>query len=157
MVSWESNGQDGSSYGIYAKRYNSSGVAQGGEFKVNASTANTQLNASGQFAGQRLRGGVGILQRRRRRLWLVLLQRYDSSGAALGGETLINTTTAGDQRAPAIVELTGGGFVAVWEARMPLAPASSASASTPTAPSLAASSPSTPLPHSTRTRRQSRR
>ncbi len=33
VVVWESNEQDGSSFGIFAQRYNAAGVAQGPEFK----------------------------------------------------------------------------------------------------------------------------
>jgi hypothetical protein len=52
VVVWKSGAQDGSGYGIYAQRYNASGVAQGGEFLVNTTTANDQIstiamNASG--------------------------------------------------------------------------------------------------------------
>jgi hypothetical protein len=53
VVVWKSGTQDGSGYGIYAQRYNASGVAQGGEFLVNTTTANDQIspaiamNASG--------------------------------------------------------------------------------------------------------------
>ncbi|MEH2089637.1 beta strand repeat-containing protein [Nostoc sp.] len=42
VISWQSNLQDGSGYGIYAQRYSSTGVAQGGEFQVNTETANDQ-------------------------------------------------------------------------------------------------------------------
>ena len=42
VVTWTSDGQDGSSYGIYAQRYNASGVAQGAEFRVNTNTTNNQ-------------------------------------------------------------------------------------------------------------------
>ncbi len=36
VISWTSFNQDGSSYEIYAKSYNSVGIAQGGEFQVNS-------------------------------------------------------------------------------------------------------------------------
>ncbi|NOT16046.1 MAG: hypothetical protein HOP21_10865, partial [Methylotenera sp.] len=42
VVSWTSDGQDGSSGGIYAQRYNAAGQAQGAEFQVNTTTANGQ-------------------------------------------------------------------------------------------------------------------
>src|SRR5205085_11902955 len=35
VVTWSSNLQDGSSFGVYAQRYNAAGVAQGGEFRAN--------------------------------------------------------------------------------------------------------------------------
>ncbi|MCA9188798.1 MAG: DUF4347 domain-containing protein, partial [Planctomycetales bacterium] len=42
VVTWMSTGQDGSGYGMYAQRYNASGVAQGSEFRINQTTANDQ-------------------------------------------------------------------------------------------------------------------
>ena len=35
MVVWQSNRTDGSGLGIYARRYDAAGIAQGGEFLVN--------------------------------------------------------------------------------------------------------------------------
>src|SRR5664279_1543241 len=42
VIAWTSNAQDGSSYGIYAQRYNAAGTAQGSEFKVNTYTTSSQ-------------------------------------------------------------------------------------------------------------------
>ena len=42
VVSWTSLDQDGSSYGIFAQRYNAAAVKQGGEFRVNTFTTNLQ-------------------------------------------------------------------------------------------------------------------
>jgi hypothetical protein len=36
VVSWMSNGQDGSGWGIYAQRYDAAGATVGGEFRVNS-------------------------------------------------------------------------------------------------------------------------
>mgnify|MGYP001587285912 FL=1 len=44
-VTWQSGYQDGSSNGVYAQRYNSSGVAQGSEFRVNTYTTGSQGGA----------------------------------------------------------------------------------------------------------------
>ena len=56
VVTWSSAGQDtATSYGVYAQRYNAAGVAQGGEFQVNTTTANSQrfstvaMDADGDF------------------------------------------------------------------------------------------------------------
>ena len=46
VVTWSSKNQDGDGWGVYAQRYNSSGVAQGGEFRVNTSTAKDEVHAS---------------------------------------------------------------------------------------------------------------
>ena len=55
VVTWSSYVQDGSAIGVYAQRYKAAGVAQGGEFRVNTTTANSQwfstvaMDASGDF------------------------------------------------------------------------------------------------------------
>ena len=55
VITWQSAPQDGDFYGIYAQRYNSAGVAQGTEFRVNTYTTNNQsqptalMDAAGDF------------------------------------------------------------------------------------------------------------
>src|SRR2546423_1494815 len=55
VVVWQSSGQDGDGYGIYAQRYSSAGVPQGGEFRANTSTTGHQagpavaMDAAGDF------------------------------------------------------------------------------------------------------------
>ena len=46
VIAWSSKDQDGDNWGVFAKRYNASGVVQGGEFRVNTTTAKEQTNAS---------------------------------------------------------------------------------------------------------------
>ncbi len=71
-VTWESYGQDGSGYGIYARRYNAAGAAQGNAFLVNnLITSNWQvtpdigMDAKGDFVitwssfGQDQQAGTG--------------------------------------------------------------------------------------------------
>jgi hypothetical protein len=42
VVVWDSNGQDGSLHGIFGQQFNSSGVPQGNEFRVNSYTTSSQ-------------------------------------------------------------------------------------------------------------------
>ena len=55
VITWQSNGQDGDGYGVYAQRYNSAGAVQGSEFRVNTYTTVSQsspsvaMDASGDF------------------------------------------------------------------------------------------------------------
>lgn len=42
-------------------------------------------------------------------------QRYDTLGNAVGGETLVNSSATGDQRAPSVTTLSSGGYVVTWE------------------------------------------
>jgi serralysin len=44
----------------------------------------------------------------------VYMRRYSAAGEAIGGETLVNTTTAGTQQAPSVSALSGGGYVVAW-------------------------------------------
>ncbi len=115
VVVWTSNLQDGSGYGIYAQRFTADGVPQGAEFRVNATTANDQLNPSvamdgaGNFVvtwGSNLQDD-GISSG-------VYARRYDAAGAPQGGEFRVNTTTAGYQGGPAIAMSPAGSFVITW-------------------------------------------
>jgi hypothetical protein len=55
VVAWESQGQDGSGYGVFARRFSSAGAALASEFRANDSTSNTQnaaavaINTNGSF------------------------------------------------------------------------------------------------------------
>ena len=111
VVAWQSNLQDGSGNGIFAQRYNAAGVAQGVEFRVNTTTANSQilpdiaLDADGDFViawtsyGQD-GSGNGIFA-----------QRYNAAGVAQGIEFRVNTTTANFQVSPDIAMDADGDFV----------------------------------------------
>ena len=46
VIAWQSDGQDGSGFGVYAQRYKSDGIKAGIEFLVNTETANSQENPS---------------------------------------------------------------------------------------------------------------
>jgi hypothetical protein len=115
VVEWESAGQDGSGLGIYARRFNAAGAAQGSEFRVNTFTTNDQyaswitMNSSGAFViawssvGQD-GSGVGIYA-----------QRYNAAGTPQGSEFRANTFTASDQIYPTASIDAAGNFVIVWE------------------------------------------
>jgi Ca2+-binding RTX toxin-like protein len=45
----------------------------------------------------------------------IYLRRYDVNGQPAGDDLLVNTTTAGDQRAPSVAALSDGGFVVIWD------------------------------------------
>ena len=118
VVTWQSNLQDGSGYGIYAQRYNSSGVAQGSEFRVNTTTANDQINPaialdpSGNFVivwQSAVQDGSG---------YGIIAQRYNAAGTAQGGQFRVNTTTANDQANPSISMDGSGNFVVTWQSNL---------------------------------------
>lgn len=114
VVTWSSNGQDGSSWGIYGQRYTAAGVADGGELQVNTYTTSHQLGgsvaalASGGFVvawssdGQD-GSGFGVYG-----------QRYTAAGVADGGEFRVNTFITNTQFTYSIAALADGGFVVTW-------------------------------------------
>ncbi|MBZ0136588.1 MAG: tandem-95 repeat protein [Planctomycetes bacterium] len=114
VITWTSNGQDGSGSGVYAQRYDNTGAAVGGEFQVNSYTTSSQqypsvaLDADGDFVitwtsnGQD-GSGNGIYA-----------QRYDNTGAAVGGEFQVNSYTTSDQYHPSVALDADGDFVITW-------------------------------------------
>lgn len=49
----------------------------------------------------------------------IFMQRYDASGAVVGGETRVNTTTLSEQAKPSVTEFANGGFVVAWTSYSP--------------------------------------
>ena len=113
MVAWNSP-QDGSSYGIYAQRYNNTGAAQGAEFRVNTYTINNQqrpsvaMDSDGDFMVAWMSYQDGSASG-------IYAQRYDNTGAAQGAEFRVNTYTTSQQRYPAVAMDSDGNFVVAWE------------------------------------------
>jgi hypothetical protein len=114
VIAWSSVGQDGSLSGIYAQRYNTAGTKQGSETRVNTTTTSNQstpaiaMDASGDYVvtwtspgSQDGDGGI-------------YAQRYNAAGTKQGPETLVNTTTTGEQREPSVAMDAGGDFVITW-------------------------------------------
>ncbi len=120
VVTWRddsSSVDDSSGTAVRAQRYTAGGVADGVEFRVNATTSGNQFEPSvaalsnggfviswtdasatgGDVSGQAIRA-----------------QRYTSAGATDGAEFLVNTITTGSQNSSAAAGLTNGGFVITW-------------------------------------------
>ena len=112
VITWSSDGQDGSGWGVYAQQYNSSGGTVGGEFQVNTTTSGDQeyssvyVDPGGDFTIAWSDDSSGT--------WNVKAQEYDSSGNAAGGEFVVDTTAGGNQWYPSLAYQTGGQYVAVW-------------------------------------------
>jgi len=114
VLTWQSLEEDGSSWGIYARRYDSNGVEVGEHFRVNTSTIGSQEVASvtalsdGGFLVAWTSSG-GLLSGTQ-----VYGQRFGSDGVAVGSEFRINSSIAGDHYDVAVSGLSGGGFLAAW-------------------------------------------
>lgn len=123
VVSWDSFGQDGEGWGAFLRRFDAAGAPLTGDVQVATSTAFDQVDADiamhpdGSFvvvwdasddADGSLRGIFG--------------RRFDSSGAPMGGEFLVNQGTLGDQNDAVVAPASDGGFVVAWESNPVLDP-----------------------------------
>jgi hypothetical protein len=118
VVTWSSYGQDGSYWGAFGRKFDAIGGPLGAEFQVNTYTTGYQflaqpaMAANGSFVvvwnsfypgGQDGSGGA------------VIGRRYDATGAAVGGEFIVNTYTTGEQSYAAVGATPAGSFVVAWQ------------------------------------------
>ncbi len=115
IIVWQSSGQDGDGTGIYARRYDSSGVL-GDELLVNTTTDGDQMSpamslnrSTGDFIvvweGE-VTGDETSIE--------VFAQRFDHDATPIGSEIQVNTETLRDQVAPNVAMDTAGNFVVTW-------------------------------------------
>jgi hypothetical protein len=118
VITWESLQQDGASSGVYAQRYNSTGVSQGSEFRVNTHTTSSQnnprvaMNAGGSFLvtwGSANQDGSNVG---------VYAQAYHATGLPQGAEFRVNTHTTSAQSGQAVVLAQQGDAVVVWHSNL---------------------------------------
>ena len=112
---WTSYLQDGDGYGVYSRRFDDNGFAQGTDILVTQTTAGNQLDPTVTSLAD---GGYIIAWRGPDFLnsgnYDIYSRRYDAAGIALGGEMRVNTTTTGAQVNPVATALADGGYVLIW-------------------------------------------
>ncbi len=115
VVTWTGGLQDGSGFGLFARRYDAAGSALGPEFQVNT-------YATGQQGGAAIAadaGGGFVIT------WTsghddgsygVFAQRYDRGGTPRGSEFRVNTYTTSQQSGSpgAVASDPAGNFVVTW-------------------------------------------
>lgn len=113
VVVWHSFDQDLSKLGLYQQVYHADGTPNGGETRLNTTTAGDQSSPQIALLAE---GG-----------WVVTWQSENQDGSGLSicqrvftadgdtGEIRVNTTTAGDQKAAQVAALAGGGWVVTWQ------------------------------------------
>ncbi|MEL7361922.1 MAG: T9SS type A sorting domain-containing protein [Bacteroidota bacterium] len=117
VVAWQSEGQDGDGFGIFARRYGADGAPLGEEFQVNTTTAGDQarpsvgVDADGTalvvWDSDGLDGsGTGIVAR-----------RFAADGTPLGDEFQVNTFTEDDQVEADVDVSADGSAVVVWQSQ----------------------------------------
>jgi hypothetical protein len=114
VVVWESSIQDAGTYGVFGRRYDATGAQQGGEFQVNTYTTLDQFSAFVATDGRRNFVVVWESAGQDGSGYGIFGQRYNASGARLGGEFRVNTYTPQDQEAAVVAADRAGNFVVVW-------------------------------------------
>jgi hypothetical protein len=116
VITWQSEGQDGHAWGVFAQRFNKRGEALGEEFQVNTTTLSHQsfpaiaMDEKGNFVitwvshNQEFGGSANG----------IFAQRYNRKGKAMGEEFQVNTYTKSDQYDPTIAMDEKGNFVITW-------------------------------------------
>ncbi|MFL6632849.1 MAG: beta strand repeat-containing protein [Massilia sp.] len=121
VVTWQGtstvqdNAHDLQGNGVYMQFFDSLGAKVGGPVLVNTTTAGHQ------YAGEAATLNDGNIvvtwtsEAQDGSGYGVYFQLFDYTGTRIGAETLINTTTSGDQKKPAVTSLSDGGFLVSWE------------------------------------------
>jgi hypothetical protein len=115
MVAWESYGQDGSDDGVFARRYDRNGVAQGDAFQVNQFTPGPQETVEIDVTPDGNRFIVVWESLQPNGLDDVFGQLFDGSGNRVGSEFLVNTSTTSIEDEPVVGMAANGSFVVAWE------------------------------------------
>ncbi|MDZ4055528.1 MAG: hypothetical protein U1D69_00935, partial [Polynucleobacter sp.] len=121
VITWESgdwsagtNGPDGDTIGVFARRFNALGEPQGDEFQVNNSVAGGQIDPAVAMA----ENGDFVIT------WMnhggspsgIYARRYNAQGTPLGGEFPVSIYSHSD---PAIAMAADGRFVISWGGNNP--------------------------------------
>jgi len=120
FITWSSNGQDGSGYGVYAQVFASDGTKIGSEFQVNTYTSYNQMMpeisalSNGDFviawlSDQDRSGAYGFG---------VYGQIFSSTGTPLGKEFKISTYTSDQIQCPKVASLSTNQFIVVWQSKL---------------------------------------
>ncbi len=112
FVTWSSEEQDGSSYGIYGQLYDNEGNAIGTEFQVNTFTANSQSDPSVASNGSTY-FVTWSSEEQDGSSYGIYGQLYDNEGDAIGTEFQVNTFTTNSQRYPTIAS-SDTNYLVTW-------------------------------------------
>ena len=116
VVVWNSYLQDGSSNGVFGRRFDPNCKPLSDEFQINTTTSGNQkepsvaMDAGGNFVV--VWHGPGIVEEDKEDIFA---RRFDPNGQTLGSEFRVNTYTNEKQLYPVVAMDNDGGFIIVWE------------------------------------------
>jgi hypothetical protein len=113
VVTWSSNSQDGSGYGVYAQRFDATGNAAGMEFRVNSTVSGHQFAEGITALGN---GGFVVVWKHYGEdgNYGVYAQRYDATGNPVGSQTSVSSSAYGVDNIT-VSALGNAGFAVSWD------------------------------------------
>ncbi|GAB1855640.1 hypothetical protein MHTCC0001_04740 [Flavobacteriaceae bacterium MHTCC 0001] len=115
IIFWRSKDQDGSGFGVYAQRYDSSGNKVGSEFRINEETNSNQALA---YAAYHSNGNLMVIwesENQDEKAGEIYARVYDDDFNDISkGEFRVNTVINGWQNTARIAAVPNG-FIVVWE------------------------------------------
>ncbi|MEM7048796.1 MAG: hypothetical protein AAF604_04015 [Acidobacteriota bacterium] len=114
-VLWESADQDGSADNVYLRRFGADGVALGDQMRVNVETDDDQHDPDVAFLSDGRLVVVWDSDQQDGSQRGVYGRLFDTAGAPVTGEFLVNQVTDGDQNDPVVAAGLNGGFLVAWE------------------------------------------
>jgi hypothetical protein len=116
LVVWQSAGSGGQQdTDVFARAFGPDGAPLGPEFLVNTYLPGCQQNPDVAAAPDGSFTVVWQSEEQDGNGSGVFFRRFSAGGTALTAETQVNSTTAGDQRAPRVAHDAAGSFVFAWE------------------------------------------
>jgi len=115
VIVWQSWGQDGSGFGIFARLFDSNGDPQGPEFQVNTYISDHQMQPAVAVQSEGDFLVVWTSQGQDGDRTGIYGQRFDRSGNFLGPEFRINFTRVGRQERPALAKDLLGNVLVCWQ------------------------------------------
>ncbi len=116
VIVWNSYLQDGSSNGVFGRRFDSNCTPLSNEFQINTETSGNQkeasvaMDAGGNFVV--VWHGPGMIEEDKEDIFA---RRFDPNGQPLGSEFRVNTYTNERQLYPNVAMNNDGDFIIAWE------------------------------------------
>ncbi len=104
--------QDGSLGGVHGQRFDASGTRVGAEFLINTYTTGYQFSPT--VAVRDDNSFVVVWSTASGTIYDIVGQRYDATGARIGGEFMVPSNTAGAQQAANVRMRATGEFTVTW-------------------------------------------
>lgn len=121
VVVWQSDGQDGSGWGVFGRRFTPEGVALGGEISITGTTAGDQQSpaVARHPSGSFLVTWQSVSTPPDGNGWGVFARGFDAAGNAVSPEYLVNATVGGTQHSPEAAFLDGSPprYAVVWQSQ----------------------------------------